>query len=112
MVKMRIELQNKREIEHFLSIVQVGFLYCLKKKVLDIEEAEGYLFYLGVVDLLEELGIDDEVTDVIRLGCELEDVESLVPEKLSDNIKSLMEDAIQNIKRLPKPDFPIETKIE
>ncbi|SDZ05986.1 Protein of unknown function [Evansella caseinilytica] len=106
-MELKIKVKSKEEIQQLLCIIQLGLLQALEKDAITIEEAEGYLFNPFSVEQLEKMNIDDKVVDIIRLGCELEDVQSLLPEKLQTTITELINTSIDNIKSLPKPNLPI-----
>ncbi len=56
---------------------------------MSIEEVERF-FLPWVVKAIKELNIDCQIVELIELGCELEDINSLLPERLEDNINSLI----------------------
>ncbi|MGA8942865.1 MAG: DUF3969 family protein [Thermoactinomyces sp.] len=111
-MELKILVEGKEEIQHFLSIVQLGILEALEEKIMTIEEAEGYLFNPYSVEKLEELGIDQRVIDIVSHGCELEDVQSLIPDKLFTTIKKLKEETSRNLQVLPKPSLPVNKLIK
>ena len=79
-----------------------GVTKLLKEKAMRIEEAETLLFSPYSAKCLEALGIDCSIIDLIREGCELEDFVSLIPEKLDDAIKNMLNKSISIAKALPK----------
>jgi hypothetical protein len=111
-VELKFGVSKKNEIERLLSIIQLGLLHALEVGVVTIEEVEGYLFNPYSVKKLEQLELNERVIDIIRHGCELEDVNSLFPEKLLGTIIALKQETINNLKLLPKPSLPTEKIIK
>lgn len=111
-MELEVSINGKSESERLVSIIQLGIVTALENKIMSIEEAEGYLFNPFTVEKLEKYGFNKEVIDVIRDGCELEDIESLVPDKLLTNINKLKEQILNNISILPKIEQQIEKIIK
>lgn len=100
MDKLKISLKNKNEIEKFLLISIIGLMNSLKEDLITIDECEIYLFSPYSINKLLELKIDREIIDLVEEGCELEDVESLVPEKLKNNIDNIKIRAIDLLSKI------------
>ncbi|MDQ0418838.1 hypothetical protein J2Z48_003043 [Croceifilum oryzae] len=105
---LRLEVSKKNEIERVLSIILLGMLSALEKGLISIEEAEGYLFSPYSFMALREMGISEEIISIVEEGCELEDVESLRPEKLLEAIIELRIKAEESIRSIPTPSIPTE----
>ena len=102
---------NQNDAGRFIGFLSLGVLYCLNNKMISIDEAEGFVFKPYVPRLLSEINASQELIDIIALGCELEDIESLAPEKLPANIDRLFEDLILFIKENKKNNKPIDKEI-
>ncbi|WP_146552564.1 MULTISPECIES: DUF3969 family protein [Rummeliibacillus] len=111
-MEINISISGKSESERLVSIIQLGLLSALEKQIISIEEAEGYLFNPLTVSKLEMSGLSEEVIDIIREGCELEDIQSLMPEKLLPNIIRLKEQILSNITTIQSPEPPTEKIIK
>lgn len=111
-MKINISISGKNESERLVSIIQLGLLYALEKQIISIEEAEGYLFNPYTISKLEMFGLSEEVISIIREGCELEDIQSLMPEKLLANINRLKEQILSNISNIKNPYLPTEKIIK
>lgn len=98
--EMVIQLQDKAEIERLISLINLGICAALENQALSIEEAEFYLYSPHTMEQLQELGVAQELIDVVHLGTELEDVKSLLPEKLSDSIAEIKVESIKLLKSL------------
>lgn len=76
----------------------IGILETIKKGGVTIEEAEKFLFSPNMVRRLREKRCDEKIVNLIMKGCELEDVASLMPEKLSEIINEIEMEALELIK--------------
>ncbi len=88
--------------EKILLISILGILECLYEKKISIIESQKYLFSPYIVDKLTNLNCKKEIVLLIEKGCELEDVESLVPDKLYDNISKLRKETLVHLDDLEK----------
>ena len=87
--KMTFTVFGKERIEKLLLIDILGALEALKNKKITINESETNIFTPYTFFTLEKKGINKKIIDLIHEGCELEDVESLCPEKLDEVIEEL-----------------------
>lgn len=88
--------------EKVLVISILGILDALYEKKITIIESQKYLFSPYIIDKLVNLKCKKEIVELIEKGCELEDVESLVPNKLDDNIFILRKEALFQLDELEK----------
>lgn len=105
-------VDGKSEIERFILILNMGIINSLEKDLITFEEAENYFYSPYTADKLEELGVDKKIIDLIYHGCELDDVNILVPEKLNDSLKDVKNKTIKLLKKIPKSDLPTKYWIE
>ncbi|OED05369.1 DUF3969 family protein [Bacillus cereus] len=110
-MELMISISGKQESERLVSIIQLGLVSALEE-IISIEEAEGYLFNPYTVEKLEMYGFSEDVIEIIREGCELEDIKSLVPEKLSENISMLKTKILNNLSSIQNPVLPREKIIK
>ena len=101
MDKLEVSILDKVEIEKFILINIVGLMESLNEGAIKIEDCEQCLCSPYSVEKLNTLGINTEVVDLIEQGCELEDVESLVPQKLKDEINKIKVKAIKLLSQFP-----------
>ena len=87
---------NRTDEKVFLLTV-VGSLVALQSDVITIDEAEKALFSPYMVKKLKVQCCDEKIIRLIKKGCELEDIASLIPEKYSDTINEMKEDALKLI---------------
>lgn len=90
---MKITIKNKRDANKLILVSVIGLLESLENKLLTINECQQYLFSPYSVSILEKEGMEKKVIEIVELGCELEDVESLYPEDLDIEIRKLKEKA-------------------
>lgn len=102
---------NQNDAGRFIGFLSLGILYCLNNKIISIDEAEEFIFKPYVSRLLAEINAPQELIDIIALGCELEDIESLTPEKLPANIGRLFEELLLFIKDNKKPKRLVDKEI-
>ena len=86
---MRFTVFGKERIEKLLLINILGTLEALKNKKVSIDESEAIIFTPYTFFTLEERGVDKKIIDLLQECCELEDVESLCPDKLDNVIVDL-----------------------
>ncbi|MBO0453181.1 DUF3969 family protein [Candidatus Enterococcus murrayae] len=101
--KLKLSVYNKKDANIMLLVCIIGLLDSLKDGILAIDECEQYLFSPYSLDVLKRKGIDRRIIDIVHLGTELEDVESLLPERLEANIQELHQRA-KDLLREIKPD--------
>lgn len=102
MNEMKISIMNKREIERFVLLSIIGLMDSLSFSAISIEECESYLFSPYSIDKLNNLNLDQQIVELVESGCELEDVEALIPEKLHKSINEIKLKAIELLKKIPK----------
>ena len=68
---------------------------------MSIEAAEQYLYSPYTLEKLQQLGVSPELLQVVHLGTELEDVESLLPEKLDESLAEMKELSFKILQTLP-----------
>lgn len=87
--------------EKLILICLIGLFKALKCDNISIDEAEKIFFSPRIERILQNKNCSEKIIDVIKRGCELEDIESLVPEKLEKIINELMDTSLNLIKDYP-----------
>lgn len=100
-MELKISLKTREDIERFILISNIGLTAALKSGSISIREAERYLYTPYSVKKLENLEINEDVVMLVKLGCELEDVESLIPDKLKESIERINDVAIRLLSSIP-----------
>lgn len=76
----------------------IGTLETVKEGSITIDEAEKFLFSPCMIKKLRLRKCDEKIIELIAKGCELEDIDSLLPEKLDEVIDGLKKETIMIIK--------------
>ena len=97
MLKNEVVVKNKQDAELFLNILIIGILTAFFNRKITLDDGYNLLFRPGVIDYLESMSISKSIIDILWLCTELEDVESLIPDKLNDEIMKLINQLIKNL---------------
>lgn len=89
---VNIEFNDMNELENLILILNLGIVTALESGIISIEDSEKMLYRPKFVKMLERLSINKEILDLIEQGCELEDIESLIPEYLTNKILQMKSD--------------------
>jgi hypothetical protein len=111
-MSLKISVEEKSEIERIILLMNLGLTNALNEGLISIEEAENFLFSPYTMEQLKELKVNKEIIRIINLGCELENVEHLIPDKLTDSIDEIKNQSIKLLKTLPKPNLPLKKWID
>lgn len=84
--------------EKMLLLSIIGSLEAIKNSAVTIDEVEKFLFSPRMIKTLREKKCDENIVGIIEKGCELEDIYSLLPEKLDKVINELKQEAIMLVK--------------
>lgn len=86
-----MKINNDKKIrEKIILLSIIGCLEAIKERKVAIDEAEAFLFLPRMCSILEREGYSKSIIHIIELGCEIEDIESLLPDRfdiLVDDIK-------------------------
>ena len=83
--------------EIVVLMVALGTIDAIKNNLISINEAEKIIFSPYSKKVLNNAGCNTEIIRIIESACELEDIKSLIPEKLDqsiDEIKSMIIDVL------------------
>jgi len=81
-----------KDLEEKILLIEIlGCLEALKKKVVSIDEMEKFIFSPRVIKELREKRCNETIISIIEQGCELEDYNSLIPERLERRITEMKE---------------------
>lgn len=90
-----MDLKRKTSDIMILLLAIIGTLTSLEKDKISVDEAGAFLFHPGMVDLLKSCHCRSDIIELIEEGCELEDVESLIPEALHREINRLCQKSLE-----------------
>lgn len=100
-MKLRVSVEGKTDIERFILLLNVGLTTALREGIISIEQAENFLYNPYSIEKLNKIGISECITELVHLGCELEDVESLLPHKLEGSIEAIKRQSIEQLRSIP-----------
>lgn len=100
-----------KQSEKFINILMLGVLTALKEKKIKLDEAEGLLFKPYVADILKK-HLNNELSEAIINGCELEDFEDILPESLEHRINELITYTLDKINHQPDYGRLVNTEID
>ncbi|SFT04962.1 DUF3969 family protein [Marininema halotolerans] len=103
---MKIEVNKKVEMEQLSLVICIGLLQAFKEGALTLEEIEQYFFSPYTAKKLEQIGLDKKITDIVWMGCELEDIASLIPGELNNEISSLINVSLKEIDKIKNKQLP------
>lgn len=84
--------------EKILLLSILGTLEAVKDGGITIDEAEKFLFSPHMIKELRLRQCNENIIELIAKGCELEDIASLLPEKLDEVIVELKKETIKIVK--------------
>lgn len=104
-----VSTNNERQLEKLVLLNIIGIVNSLKENLITIEEAEKIIFSPYVMDLANTKGLSKELIDIIHMGTELEDIESLIPEQLDESLDQIKNKSNKLLQKRKK--YRIENKI-
>ena len=90
------EIPNGKEQSNnkLVLIIMLGTLEALKTNKITTREAELVIFSPYALEIFSDVGIDGKILEVVQRGCFLEDIESLMPDKLAKEIDYLQKEIL------------------
>ncbi|MCX4024711.1 DUF3969 family protein [Endozoicomonas sp. SM1973] len=93
---------DAKKNEKLFLILSLGLTESIKKGVVSIDEAEQLLFSPKIIQLFTKLGFSKELIDLVYSGMELEDLESLLPNQLTNSLSQMSADAVGILRKMPR----------
>lgn len=91
-----IRINDESYAQTYVAIFMLGLLESIEKGNISIEDSMWLLFGPGEIDIFKPFM--PELSNAIHLGTELEDVASIIPNKLEDAIEEIRQKAYGMIK--------------
>lgn len=107
-MKLQLDVENFHDMEYYIILNIIGVLSALYEGAISIDDAEKIVFSPGLLENAEKCGFNADVVELIWQGTELEDVESLFPEELSETILKMKNKAITLCSQIVKPEHSLE----
>lgn len=92
-------MDNQDLNEKMLLICIIGVLEAIKGGGVSINESEKFLFSPHIIQRMRERQYDESIIEILEKGCELEDIASLLPQNLIENIEEIKEEALELMKK-------------
>ncbi|NJM47157.1 MAG: DUF3969 family protein [Alkalinema sp. RU_4_3] len=86
---LMFKLNDRSDVSELVAVMSLGLCTAIAGGSVSIEEAERRLFNPKVLAQLTGLGLSESLLEIVHLGTELEDVQSLVPERLSESLAQM-----------------------
>lgn len=106
---LNLSVNRTNEANILVLVCAIGLLE-LENDLLTIEECDQYLFSPYSLDILQRKGIDQNINDIVHLGTELEDIESLLPHLLEEEIGKLQEASKEELRKIQSKKKKYEIK--
>ncbi|MCL2354594.1 MAG: DUF3969 family protein [Oscillospiraceae bacterium] len=96
---------DKNEEEKFVLVTIIGLIESIYINSITIIEAEKAIFNPYTVELLKQRGISKDIVSLLIEGCELENIESLMPHKLQKVLLDIKERAVKMLSNLEENQY-------
>ena len=93
-MKLSIEIREESHIKSYISVLAIGILECIEKGVISYDDVAQILFSPYAMQTLEKC---PDISKLIHMGTELEDISSIVPESLEKSIIEMKEACCKKI---------------
>ena len=94
-MKLNLQVEGKEQIETFISLLHLGMLTAMKQERIKTEQTTRGLHNPYSCIQLEKLGVQKEVISLLETGCELEDIQDLLPESFPSAIDDAIEETME-----------------
>lgn len=88
-IPLMFQLDDRADVSQLVAVMSLGLCSAIANGSITIEEAERRLFNPKMLSQLASLGIADSLLEIIHLGTELEDIQSLMPDKLKESLTQM-----------------------
>lgn len=83
MSELRLESDDQRSSNRLVAILCLGFAQAVRHGAITLDEAGHQLLWPWAHKVVQQAGCSPEVLDLLHSGSELEDIESLLPQKFA-----------------------------
>ncbi len=87
-------LDDRADVTQLVAVMSLGLCTAIAASSLSIDEAERRLFNPQVLTRLAGLEVPAELLEIVHLGTELEDIQSLMPERLAASLAEMQAKAL------------------
>jgi hypothetical protein len=107
-MEVLIDAEGAQDAEQLIALLCIGVCVALKNGSMSLNEAENRIFSPYTMSALERLGVSERAIELIQMGTELEDVESLRPSRLTAAIDELSHKACDLLNGMSPRPVPCE----
>ena len=108
----QVNFRKKSSDEKILLLMIVGALTALRERKVSVDEMSYFLFHPGKISKLKQKHCRKEILRIVREGCELEDIEDLVPEALPEAVDELYRRAMKLLGEMEEEKRHVWVKIK
>jgi hypothetical protein len=91
---MLLEMDDRTELSQIVAVMSLGLCAAIEGGSVSIEEAERRLFNPQMLSRLGTLGVSEALIEIVHLGTELEDIWSLIPDRLGESLAEMRSKAL------------------
>lgn len=103
--ELNVRVVGKKEIERFISIVNLGLIIAIEQELITCDDAEGRLYNPRTYHELESLGIDGDLMSAIDLGMmDLDSIQRHTPESFPEAVQEMKKASVNTIRLLELED--------
>ena len=88
-IPLLFQIDDRAEVSQLVAVLSLGLCTAIAAGSVSIAEAEKRLFNPKVVAQLQGLDAPAALIEIVHLGTELEDVQSLLPERLGESLAEI-----------------------
>ncbi|BBP93361.1 hypothetical protein BsIDN1_69790 [Bacillus safensis] len=100
MNKIELRYSSHEDLDRIIVINIIGIIISLKRRFNHYRRSgKKLMFSPRTIDVLKKKGINEELINILHLGTELEDVESLIPQELSDSLEEIRVKCLKFLER-------------
>jgi Protein of unknown function (DUF3969) len=92
---LMFQLDDRSDVSQLVAVMSLGLCAAIAGGSVSIAEAERRLFNPKVLAQLTGLGVAESLLEIVHLGTELEDVQSLVPDKLAESLAQMQSKSLK-----------------
>lgn len=85
-----VEALGQEQATRMVCTLAIGLLTSLRCESITVDEVEWILFNPRTARIMQLKGLSPELCSLIMEGCELEDAQSLWPDRLEANVQELI----------------------
>lgn len=86
---------NKKNQEKMIILSIIGSLEAIKCEKVSIDEIEKFIFSPRMCTILSDEGYDKRIIHILELGCEIENIKSLLPDRFENIVDDIKNEALE-----------------